>query len=402
MISNGRTADSSGGSFFEEHIPSMIGVIILTHLENWNKIGLEKHFWNKNVKLKEGFVYMSIKTIIDRQYKIANNEGESIDLPKYTTYAMCNLRGGIGKTTLSFNLSYLANDLLVVDTCPQGNLSFFYDKEYYSGQQTNVRDMILPYIIPGLGKATRVASFIGATNPYFENRHNYYLPSSEELYLLPSQLVTALNQAAGLQEPQRTEAVKNILYSLRTEIQREMGENQLTKCLIDTSPFFAGATQLAWYAADALVIPVRTDQQSIKSLELLISTLTAPQSEFRKYLPENDLKIPKIQMVVLTHCGWSTVAGARNVPNQQTTVYLSKVYDILSKHRTLLSTENPDNHLFILDDFLGSGRISSVESKPMELLQAGETKSIDRVRVSVNRSVDKCKSQLRFISDQLW
>lgn len=118
---------------------------------------------------------------------------------------------------------------------------------------------------------------------------------------------------------------------------------------------FAGATQLAWYAADALIIPVRTDQQSIKSLELLISTLTNPQSEFRKYLLENDMNVPKIQMVVLTHCGWSTVAGARNVPNQQTKVYLGRVYDILSKYRSLLSTDNPDNHLFMLDDFWDLG-----------------------------------------------
>ncbi len=315
---------------------------------------------------------------------------------------MCNLRGGIGKTTLSFNLSYLADDLLAVDTCPQGNLSYFYDKDYYAGNQTNVKDMLLPYLVPGLGKATRVASFIGATNEYFSDKNNFYIPSSEELYLLPSQLITAINQTAGLQQSQKQLALKSILYSLETEIKRELSENSLDKCIIDTSPFFAGATQLAWYAADALVIPVRTDQQSIKSLELLINILTNPQSEFRKYLPENDMNVPKIQMVVLTHCGWSTVAGARNEPNQQTKLYLKKVYDILSKNRTLLSTRNPENHLFMLDDFLGSGRISSFESKPMELLKEGETKVIDRLRVSVNKSVDKCKNQLKFISNQLW
>lgn len=345
---------------------------------------------------------MSIENIIGRQFAIANNTADDIELPKQRIYAMCNLRGGIGKTTLTFNLSYLANNLLAVDTCPQGNLSFFYDNCYYAGQQTNVKDMLLPYLVPGLGRATRVATYIGATNQYFADKNNYYIPSSEELYLLPSQLITAINQTTGLQPQQREQALKSILYSLQTEIERELEENSLDKCLIDTSPFFAGATQLAWYAADALIIPVRTDQQSIKSLELLINTLSNPQSEFRKYLPDNDMKVPKIQMVVLTHCGWSTVAGARNEPNQQTKVYLKKVYDILSKHRTLLSTDNPDNHLFMLDDFLGSGRISSIESKPMELLHEGETKVIDRVRVSVNKSVDKCKNQLKFISNQLW
>lgn len=75
--------------------------------------------------------------------------------------------------------------------------------------------------------------------------------------------------------------------------------------------FFAGATQLAWYAADALIIPIRTDQLSIKSLELLINTLSSTQSEFRKYQPKTDMNVTKIQMAVLTHCGWSTVAGAR-------------------------------------------------------------------------------------------
>ena len=345
---------------------------------------------------------MSIETIIGRQFAIANNQADDVQLPKQRIYAMCNLRGGIGKTTLTFNLSYLVDNLLAVDTCPQGNLSFFYDNNYYASQQTNVKDMLLPYLVPGLGKATRVAAYIGATNQYFSKRNNYYIPSSEELYLLPSQLITAINQTTGLQPQQREQALKSILYSLKTEIERELDENSLDKCLIGTSPFSAGATQLAWYAADALIIPVRTDQQSIKSLELLINTLSNPQSEFRKYLPENDMKVPKIQMVVLTHCGWSTVAGARNEPNQQTKVYLKKVYDILSKHRTLLSTDNPDNHLFMLDDFLGSGRISSIESKPMELLQEGETKVIDRVRVSVNKSVDKCKNQLKFISNQLW
>lgn len=345
---------------------------------------------------------MCLQTIINRQYSIANGDSIDLNLPKYQKYAMCNLRGGIGKTTLSFNLSYLADNLLAVDTCPQGNLSFFYDNSYYSSNSSNIRDLILPYLIPGLGKPVRVASYVGATNKYFANKNNYYIPSTEELYLLPSQLNTAINQANSLSNELKNEALGNILYCLRNETNREMNENALDKCIIDTSPFFAGATQLAWYAADALIIPVRTDQQSIKSLELLISTLTSSQSEFRKYLPNTDSYVPKIQMVVLTHCGWSTVKDARNEPNQQTKVYLKKVYDILNKHRTLLSTNNPDNHLFLLDDFLGSGRISSYESKPIELMQAGETKSIDRVRVTVNDSVDKCKNQLRFINEQLW
>lgn len=162
----------------------------------------------------------ALKKMIDRQIAIANNEAKPIDLPKQKIYAMCNLRGGIGKTTLSFNLSYLVDNLLAVDTCPQGNLSYFYDNNYYASSQTNVKDMLLPYLVPGLGKATHVAAHIGATNPYFAQKNNYYLPSSDELYLLPSQLITAINQTASLQPAQRNQALKSILYSLKTEITR--------------------------------------------------------------------------------------------------------------------------------------------------------------------------------------
>ena len=94
--------------------------------------------------------------------------------------------------------------------------------------------MLLPYLVPGLGKATRVAAYIGATNQYFSKRNNYYIPSSEELYLLPSQLITAINQTTGLQPQQREQALKSILYSLKTEIDRELDENSLAKCLLNT------------------------------------------------------------------------------------------------------------------------------------------------------------------------
>jgi cellulose biosynthesis protein BcsQ len=346
---------------------------------------------------------MSLENIIDRQYKIANEEAEPLTLPSFQKYAMCNLRGGIGKSTLVFNISFLVENLLVVDTCPQGSLSYFYDNNYYSSRSVTVRDLILPYIIPGIGKSDHAALHIGATNQHFAEKRNYYLKSSDELYVLPSQLATAMNQAMSLSLPQREGAVRNIIFSLRTEIEREIQECNLDKCIIDTSPFFAGATQLSWYAADALIIPVRTDQQSINSLELLINTLNAPQGEFRKYLFNGAVhSVPKIHMVILTHCNWSRVGGDRNVPDKKTKIFVQRVYNILAQHRSLLSTDNPDNHLFLLDDFLGSGRISSAQSKPINLLQQNDTCTINGIKVSVTPSVDKCKNQLKYITKLLW
>ncbi len=339
--------------------------------------------------------------IIDRQNEIASGNYPHLPLPKFPKYTIGNLRGGVGKTSLAFNLSYQTDNLLVVDTCPQGNLSYFYDEEYYVNNSTNVRDLILPYLLPGLGKAKRVAKNISASNPHFGKKKSYYIASSNDLYHLPSQITTALNQAKSIPGPQQITAIDYILYSLRDEIEREMKEAHLERCLIDTSPFFAGATHLAWHATDALIVPVRTDQQSINSLELLIDTLSNSNSEFRKNIP-SDGHTPKIQLVILTHCAWSTKSGARNEPNQQTKMFITKVKDIVDRNIQHFTTEDAENHILLLDDFLGTGRISTVSSKPISLLNAGDSMRINRVKATVNASVEKVKAQLLYISDSIW
>jgi len=57
----------------------------------------------------------SYENVISRQFDIANGEFPEVNFPKFQKYTLCNLRGGIGKTTLAFNLSYLGDDVLAVD-----------------------------------------------------------------------------------------------------------------------------------------------------------------------------------------------------------------------------------------------------------------------------------------------
>ncbi|WP_233961752.1 ParA family protein [Pectobacterium versatile] len=342
-----------------------------------------------------------ISAIISRQNAISIGNSVPLSLPKFNSYAICNLRGGIGKTSLTFNLSYLTDNLLSVDTCPQGNLSYFYDNNYYQNVSTTVNDMLLPYFFSGLGKANRVAQRIEATNPFFKGKNSFFVPSSSELYTLPSQMANAIAGANQLTGPQKITVIDTLLYSLKTEILREQKETKTDKFIIDTSPFFSGCTHLAWHAVDALIIPVRTDKQSINSLSLLLKTLTNPSSEFRRVRP-SDEHSPKIQMIVLTGCGWSTRAQARNEPNQQTKVFLEEVYDIVSRNISHFTTNNPDNHIVLSDDYLGSGRMSSALSKPIYLMQPGDSARINRIKTDVNPSVDKIKNQLKHINENIW
>ena len=265
-----------------------------------------------------------MEKLLSRQESIANGTMPSLNLPKYRVYAFSNLRGGIGKTSLAFNLAYLANNALIVDTCPQGNLSYFFDSNYIQNGSISVIDILRPYFLPGFGTSSHVSQLIGATNQFFLNKKNYFIKSSNELYVLPSQMANAIVQAKTTLGNTQQSMIDRMLLSLRTEINNEMVTVDADKCLIDTSPFFPGATHLSWIAADALIIPVRTDQQSLNSLLLLLDTLRNPSSEFRRTMTSDNYE-PKIQMIILTHGGWSTIAGSRNIPNQQTKMFLKEI-----------------------------------------------------------------------------
>ena len=41
-----------------------------------------------------------MEQIISRQFAISEGNAEPLPLPDYDTYAICNLRGGIGKSSL--------------------------------------------------------------------------------------------------------------------------------------------------------------------------------------------------------------------------------------------------------------------------------------------------------------
>lgn len=323
-----------------------------------------------------------------------------LDLPKKQKYAVCNLRGGIGKSTLTFNLAYDADDVLAVDTCPQGNSSSFF-RAGVEVDGITAYDALLPYLLPRMSFPSDISQRASDLNKYFRGKNVHYVPSSPNFYEFPSIMEAALSQARQI--PGESErARKQILNSFKDLLNREITKSHSSKVLIDTSPFFSGATHLAWHAVDALIVPVRTDQQSVDSLKLLIEMLKSPDRVFLRAQEGLGLSSPKIQMVVVTHCGWSTRPGAKHEPNNQTKIYLEKVREVVLNNIDIFTTDDPDNHIVPLDDFLGSGRIASAKQIPIKCLQPGQRFKIGDQEVSVNESVEKCQKQLTFITSNIW
>ncbi len=361
---------------------------------------------------------MSLEKIVARQAAYYDNDAQAwanlpyaksfpeltqlldLSLPKHNRYAICNLRGGIGKSTLTFNLAYDAGKVIAVDTCPQSNSTYFFTQGKPSSGKS-IYDALLPYLLPRLKFHSDITQKVALTNSYFKEKEAYFVPSSQNLYEFPSILESALSQARNI--PMESDKVRSqILNCMRDLLDRESKKINIKKILIDTSPFFSGATHLAWHAVDSLIVPVRTDQQSINSLSLLLDMLKDNNRSFLRSQEGLSLSQPKIQMIVVTHCGWSTLSGAKHEPNNQTKIYLEKVRNIVSENLAFFTTDDPDNHIVPLDDFLGSGRIASAKQIPIKCLKPQQSFTIGNQHVTVNTSVDKCKKQLSFISKNIW
>jgi hypothetical protein len=170
-----------------------------------------------------------------------------------------------------------------------------------------------------------------------------------------------------------------------------------SKVLIDTSPFFGGATHLAWVAADALIIPVRVDQQSMDALRLTLDMLKNPDMDFLRLNKQAGInKVPKVHAIVMTHCGWNRQAAF--TPDRSTQAYLTKVTEIVSEYAELFSSDDPIDAIHLLDDFHSAGRISGTERIPLAKLPVGESHTIEGQRLEVNQSVTRYQNELKSLA----
>jgi cellulose biosynthesis protein BcsQ len=320
---------------------------------------------------------------------------------RYQRYAVSNLRGGIGKSTISFNLAYMfsrARSTLILDLCPQRNLT----ESIMRGQkrEVNIGAALRPKVLgPAFGVMPEELSYRLATlNDHFNGgKKSWFIPGDNGLFAFPSSLYQQLQQAVAASNQS---AVKNILLSLKEIVEDEMEDKKCTACLMDCSPFYAGATHLAWCAAEALIIPTRVDEHSIDSLELTLKMLDDPNSDYNVWANRaGGLKRPKVAAIVMTMVG--ARSPKKGVKDSASRMYVERAYRVAAKHPKLFDHADPADAFAITDDFMSAGRISGAQSIPIPQLQVGSFKTIDGKRLQVNKSQIKYKRELEYLTDIL-
>ena len=168
------------------------------------------------------------------------------------TIAICNQKGGVGKTTLTINLGAALADLgqrvLLVDLDPQGHLTEGVGlQECYLNAQPTLYDALTSKEPVPL--AALIQRHTKANEPFA------VIPSTYQLMLAEQALYMARN---------REHKLKTLLGQL---------DDQYDYVLLDCPPVLGNLTDNALNAARRVIIPIQAEATSVRALELLFDQI---------------------------------------------------------------------------------------------------------------------------------
>jgi chromosome partitioning protein len=199
-----------------------------------------------------------------------------------TAVALINMKGGVGKSTLTANLGWFCaykknKRVLLVDLDPQFNLSQYvlgsmaYEKHVAELKPTVVDVLEHPGQVGSKRKDTQPRSAICGVRKWDDGSSLDLVPSSLEL-------------AWSLKNPHQKE---HLLRDFLEEV-----ETDYDLILIDCAPTESVLTHAAYMAADYLLIPVRPEFLAAIGLPLLGRSLKDFQSVYKNEAP------PKIAGII--------------------------------------------------------------------------------------------------------
>ena len=242
-------------------------------------------------------------------------------MPNSKTIAICNQKGGVGKTTSTVNLgvglAMQGKKVLLVDADPQGDLTTCLGWNDADNLQNTLSDKMMEVV---QGKEN---------NPFNGILHHKegvdLMPSSSDLFDFEISLVTAMNREV-------------ILKSYLSEV-----KDKYDYILIDCSPSLGMMTLNSLSAADSVIIPVQAHYLPAKCMTQLLRTV----NKVKRHINPN-LKIDGILLTIVdnrTNLAKSTVDALRENFGSHIRIFKSqipmavKAAEVASKGKSIYAYE---------------------------------------------------------------
>jgi cellulose biosynthesis protein BcsQ len=342
-----------------------------------------------------------LSKVLETHAKVLDEGYTCSDGQAFKSYAVTNLRGGVGKSSIAFNLAYelsRKHSVLLADLCPQCNFTEMLFGDFRP--KVNLYDALRPVILgPAFGDRPEDLSYRVSQHcdPFKGGKGAHAIAGNPELFAFPSTLYGQLNTAYA---NQNKDAVRKLLHGLRVVLEAEAKVVKADRILLDTSPFYGGGTHLAWCAVEALVVPVRVDEHSLESLELLFSFLSDKTRDFQLWNNRaGDLPVPKIAAIVMTMVG--SKSQVKSTPDGASRMYIERALALAQKYAALFNYDDPSDAFVLTDDFHSAGRISGAKRIPMAELEIKSFHTVENRRLQVNRSARRYQNELKYLASLL-
>lgn len=196
-------------------------------------------------------------------------------------YIVWNNKGGVGKTFLTYvlaveyALSHPEEEVIVVDACPQANVSEMIlggnGKGEANLEKLRENDITIAGYIKDRYKRSMFAK-LGTETNYFINTHNYNNNMPQNLYLLPGDVdldicSSIINFLATAPEKGAWKKSRFLLNDLISSFeQRKESQDKKQVYFIDCNPSFANYTEMSVLSATRVIVPCTADAASIRGI----------------------------------------------------------------------------------------------------------------------------------------
>lgn len=322
------------------------------------------------------------------------------------TYTFWNNKGGTGKTSLCFQTSvqyaidHPDENILIVDMCPQANLSEILLGGMLGNGSHNLEQLwirpagrcsIAGYFYDHLPSAHVMFPGFDAHNYIcVPSNYNPNIPQNISLVAGDSyvELLSNYISAQASTVLPNTNAYISIVRWLNDFLQTLSVNNEFHVVFIDTNPSFSIYTQMAIASADELIIPVTADDSSIRALNNVLALVygISPNANNIRYTfnaqmtAPDGMPLPKINSVIRNRL--------TQYMRKPASAY-SAVLDSITGLANNLRAQHPNyfTHnftIFDVRDFNTVGQIAFAEAKTFSQINAGYHR-IGRRRIQANQ-----------------